>query len=77
MTKAYEDALAASAAAHAVFAQITADYRAMKIGDTEYLAGRAVHEAAKMAFDIAYEIACNEPEADGDVAEDTQLSLFA
>ena len=77
MTKAYEDALAASAAAHAIFASITADYRAMKIGDAEYLAGRADHEAAKAAFDIAYEIACNEPDASEEDTEDAQLSLFA
>ena len=59
MTKAYEDALNTANAASAVYALAAADYRNMKIGDAEYLAARKVHENAKMAFDIAFEIEAN------------------
>jgi hypothetical protein len=77
MTEAYEAALNRSRAAHAVFQRITADYRARKIGDAEYLAGRAAHDAARKLFDAAYEIAQNEPEVTEEIAEeDNQLSLF-
>lgn len=50
----YENALAAANAASATFAKVAADYRAMKIGDAEFLAARAVYDAANAAFDVAF-----------------------
>lgn len=41
-------------AALAVFGPIQAAYRARKIGDAEYLAGRKVMEEANKAFDLAF-----------------------
>jgi hypothetical protein len=71
---AYETALATSAAANAAYRAALADYRAMKIGDAEFLAAKAIHNAAQAAFDIAFEAAQNEPEEVAAI-EDTQLSL--
>lgn len=50
----YEAALAKANEASRKFRQIQSDYRSRKIGDAEFLAGRAEHEAAKSEFDIAY-----------------------
>lgn len=50
----YAAALEAARAAARTFAAVTADYRARKIGDAEYLAARAVSKAADEAFDVAF-----------------------
>jgi hypothetical protein len=54
MTTEYEIALAKANYASKIYNAIAADYRARKIGDAEYLAGRALHEAAKKEFDEAF-----------------------
>jgi outer membrane protein TolC len=48
----YDSALEAVRAATRAFRRAEADYRARKIGDTEYLAARADMQAADRAFDV-------------------------
>lgn len=50
----YEHALNASREAERVFAQVTADYRAKKIGDDAYLAARKIRDDAARVFDVAF-----------------------
>lgn len=51
---AYEAARATADAAYNVYTPILLAYRAMEIGDAEYLAARAVYMDALVAFDVAY-----------------------
>lgn len=78
MTAAYATALEVANTASAKFAAVTADYRAMKIGDAEFLAAQAEHKAACAAFDIAFEAESNLPEevAEVEVVDDRQAPLF-
>jgi hypothetical protein len=54
MTEAYKSALAAVREATAKFDAIRNDYRAMKIGDAEFLSAKAEYEATIPKFDEAY-----------------------
>ncbi len=49
----YEAARATASAAYHVYEPIVEAYRAMEIGDDEYLAARAVYEESQTAFDLA------------------------
>ncbi len=51
----YLAALDASREASRAFANVTADYRARRIGDAEFLAARKVHADACAAFDRAFD----------------------
>ena len=53
-TAEYAAALEAARAAARAFAAVTADYRARKIGDAEYLAARKIAKEADDAFDVAF-----------------------
>lgn len=59
MTTEYALALDAMHKAEAIFQKATADYRACRIGDTEYLVARSVHAKAEKAFDVAFSIEAN------------------
>jgi hypothetical protein len=54
MTAEYDNALTAIREATIKFDAIRNDYRAMKIGDAEFLAAKAEYEAATPKFDEAY-----------------------
>lgn len=51
----YIEALEASRIASRTFAAAQRAYRAREIGDAEFLAARALHDAALAAFDAAYD----------------------
>lgn len=55
MDKEYKAALDKANAASAAFRQIQQAYRSRKIGDAEFLAGRAEYDAACKEFDAAFE----------------------
>lgn len=80
---AYDSALDTFRAASATFRAVTAAYRALEIGDAEFLAAKAVFNAAIAASDEAEAVYVanyvEEPEAEEaeEVAEDNQLALFA
>jgi hypothetical protein len=74
---AYEAAIEAHNAALTTFAAIRADYFAGKVSDADFLAARAVKVAADAAFDVAFEVAANEPEAVAAEVADDQGELFA
>ena len=50
----YAAALEASRVAGAKYALLAKAYRSQKIGDAEFLAGRAAYNEAEKAFDAAY-----------------------
>lgn len=54
MSNEYAVALEAGRAAATKYMKALADYRALKIGDGEYLAARAESQAAAKAFEEAY-----------------------
>ncbi len=54
MSEEYEKALEAAKKASADYDIIRNAYRAMEIGDAEFLAGRATYDEAGRVFDIAY-----------------------
>jgi len=51
---AYDAAMEKSGAAIRAFTAVQADYRAQRIGDDEYMAGRRIYEAAMREYDEAY-----------------------
>ena len=53
--KAYGEAYRVSGEAIAVFGKVQKAYRAMEIGDDEYLRGRAIHTKAMAEWDHAVE----------------------
>jgi hypothetical protein len=59
MTKEYELALEASRKASREFAEAQTAYRARNIGDAEFLAAKAKHDAACKEFDAAYDAEVN------------------
>jgi len=54
MTKNYEAAMEKSNIAIRAFGKVQADYRSLKIGDAEYLAGRKIYDAAMAEYDAAF-----------------------
>ena len=54
MTKEYELARLKHNQACRTFAAIQSDYRARKIGDAEYLAGRTAYDESTAEFDVAF-----------------------
>jgi hypothetical protein len=54
LSKEYEAALAAHDAAQVIFQAAIFSYRALKIGDAEFLAARALYAEATAAFDLAF-----------------------
>ena len=54
MTKNYEAAMEKCNIAICAFCEIQADYRSLKIGEAEYLAGRKFYEEAMAEFDVAF-----------------------
>jgi len=73
----YEAALAAHHAAFDIFDAVRTAYRAMQIGDAEFLAARAVYAAATAEFDIAYAAERDaETPAAAIAEENNQLTLF-
>lgn len=54
MTPEYAAELEAMRAAEKTYAEVLAQYRAMKIGDDEFLAARKVRDAAAARFDVAF-----------------------
>jgi hypothetical protein len=77
---AYDAALDTFRAASAKFRAVTAAYRALEIGDDEFLAAKAVFNAALAASDEAEAIYVanyvEEAEVE-EVIESTQIDLFA
>jgi hypothetical protein len=55
----YLEALSNVRKASAEFRQVTADYRALKIGEAEYLKARAAMKAVEAEYDAAYIAARN------------------
>ena len=55
-SKAYEDAAKAHSEAFAIFNETTRAFRARDISDDEYLAARAVWDAAAKTFDDAFTV---------------------
>lgn len=79
MRPTYAAALATMKAAQKVFDEITAKYRAGKIGDAEFLAARKVFKAAEATYDEAFnaDVALGEEAEPAEAApEDTQGTLF-
>ena len=54
MSTKYELALETNRKATAVFLAIRADYRAGKIKDADFLAAKAIYDAANKEYDAAY-----------------------
>ena len=54
MTNTYKAALEKSRLAVRAFKQVQIAYRTMKIGDADYLAGRAIYDASTLEFDKAF-----------------------
>ena len=54
MTNTYKEALEKSRLAVRAFEQVQIAYRTMKIGDADYLAGRAIYDASTLEFDKAF-----------------------
>lgn len=55
MNNTYEAAMEKSGAAIRAFKAVQEAYRARKIGDAEYLAGRKAYESAMAEYDIAFD----------------------
>ena len=75
---AYGEADAAFVAFHPTWLKAQDDYRAMRIGDTEFLAARKQYDALLAAFDVAYAAMQNfvdEEEVEVTV-DDGQIDLF-
>lgn len=53
-SKEYQSAYEAHNLACKAFAKVTDDYRAMNIGDSEYLDARKIYDAATNVFDAAF-----------------------
>lgn len=51
---AYQAALERSRESSRAFTKVQNDYRSLKIGDTEYLAARAVYDKSVAEFDAAF-----------------------
>lgn len=81
MTDAMTTYLAADAACtahHPILMAATDAYRAMKIGDAEFLAVRKAHDVLLAAFDVAFAAVQDEPEEVVSAAEeDAHPDLFA
>lgn len=56
MTTTYQQALEKNTLAIRAFAAIQQDYRARKIGDAEFLAGRAEYDNAMAEYDEAFNL---------------------
>jgi hypothetical protein len=54
MTTEYAAALEASRVAYRKFDAVRNDYRALKVGDAEFLAAKAEYEESEKAFDAAF-----------------------
>jgi hypothetical protein len=65
----YELAHAKVTEATKVYNAAVAAYRSMKIGDSEFLAAKAVYNAAEVEYEVAYAIAQGIPE-DEDLIDD-------
>lgn len=63
---------------HPTWLKAQDDYRAMRIGDAEFLAARKVYDTLMTAFDVAFAAVQAEPEeAEPEVTvDDTQGDLF-
>jgi hypothetical protein len=82
MTKAqiaYAEADAAFTAYFPIYQAATDAYRAMKIGDAEYLAARKIRDELMAAFDVAFAAVQDEPEAEEVITaeDDGQIEMFA
>jgi ABC-type Zn uptake system ZnuABC Zn-binding protein ZnuA len=59
------------------FHTVLADYRAIKIGDAEFLTARAGHKVIEAAYDIAFAAMAGLPEEEEPEAADAnQMNLF-
>jgi hypothetical protein len=54
MSNKYAEAIAAHNAAFAKFDAVRSDYRAMKVGDAEFLAAKKEYDAATAVYDEAF-----------------------
>ncbi len=71
----YEAARTAHNAAQAVFEKVTAAYRAIEIGDDEYMVGRAAYDEATAIFDVAFAAEADQEEEAPIEIEDNQMSI--
>jgi len=59
MTKEYQAAIEAALAATRVYHVARDQYRNMEIDDNEFLAAKAVYDAANEVFDVAFDVEAN------------------
>ena len=71
----YEAALEAHNEAGRIFTTFQLKYRAMAIGDDEFLAARAAYDEAGLVFDVAFLKEADRPVEVEAEAEDTQMNL--
>lgn len=75
MTNEYRAAYEAHNTARQAFSVAQASYRAMKIGDAEYLSARKVFDDATKIFDAAFASEADREEGSEEI-QDSQLQLF-
>ena len=74
-SKEYEAARVTHTAAFHAYTEVAEKYRAIKIGDEEYLVAHKIKKAADTAFDIAFEAEANRPEEVAEEIDDGQIEL--
>ena len=77
MSNEYQIALAAHNEACKLISEARRAYRALEIGDSEFIAARKAFDAATVIYDAAWDLESEREEIEAeDVVSETQLALF-